>query len=294
MKSHLLLSLLIVSAVCSEMLVTQEYTDYLRRHVTWEVADYESNVFRGWSLDEASAILSQTPVADEMQGTPVEVSEDETFPASVNWMERNANCVHDVRNEGNCGASWSFSSVGVISDRCCLRLKDHGWLSAQELISCDEDDYGCNGGTTTDVMAYAAKNGVVTETCYPYRAREEKCPTKCKDGSDWAKAHVCKCKTKVICKGAEAMKACIQSGPISCAMDVYKDFYYYKSGVYHHKSGDMIGRYAIRCYGYSATPEASWACASDWGVNWGDKGHVNIGKGEVNLDTYEATYCDPY
>ena len=44
------------------------------------------------------------------------------------------------------------------------------------------------------------------------------------------------------------------NGPVSATMRVYADFPSYKSGVYEHIEGDMLGRHAVRIIGWWPTP----------------------------------------
>ena len=39
-------------------------------------------------------------------------------------------------------------------------------------------------------------------------------------------------------------------GPIEAAFDVYADFLAYKSGVYKHVTGDLLGGHAIKIMGW--------------------------------------------
>jgi len=292
--SRICVFLLFISLVFAEDLaVTQEYTDFLKKHVSWQVADYEENIFKGWTIDEVKSILQQEELPD-MQGEQIYVRPGTVFPDSLNWKELKANCIHEIKNQGNCGSCWAFSATGVVSDRCCLHQADHGWLAPQELVSCDHKNSGCNGGWEFNALDYVAANGLVPDACFPYKATNVPCPSKCADGSDWKKAHVCKCKAKVFCQGPDAMKACLQTGPVTAGMYVYQDFISYKSGIYHwNKTGNRLGGHAIRCYGYSETPEAHWICANSWGTVWGEQGSFRIGKGEVGIDTRNPSYCDP-
>ncbi len=294
MQAILLVAFLLATVFCEEMAITQEHTDYLKAHATWEVADYEDNIFRGWSMNEVSGMFAGVQPESDMPSRIESVLPGEKFPENVNWNQLRADCVHTAGDQKSCGSSWAFSAVGTVSDRCCLRLKDYGWLSVQELISCDNNDDGCKGGMPTDVFAWAVATGIVTEKCYPYKAREESCPTKCVDGSDWTKAHVCKCKAKVICKGAEAMKKCIQTGPISTLVNIYTDFMYYKGGIYHtNTKSQMLGLHTLRCYGYSDKLELYWICANSWGTNWGENGSINYADKGSDMSKLEAAYCDP-
>ena len=125
----LLLLVLTLSAICfeDEYIVTKAYTDYLAKHVTWEVTPYEENVFRGYTLDEVKMFLGNKP---PMYSEPLpEYQPLANLPPSFDWREVNAACIHEVRNQGNCGSCWSFASSGMLADRCCLMSSDHGLLA---------------------------------------------------------------------------------------------------------------------------------------------------------------------
>lgn len=49
-------------------------------------------------------------------------------------------------------------------------------LSEQELVDCDSDDHGCDGGLMQQAFDFIKKNdGVTTEKNYPYKARDDTC-----------------------------------------------------------------------------------------------------------------------
>ena len=289
----LIFALLVLGSLATEMLISQDYLDYLKKHVTWEVTNYEDNIFRGWTVEEMQGILNQKDIEDEEvhEAVPVDIS---NMPKSLDWREKSANCIHEIRNQGNCGSCWAFSASSVVSDRCCLRKEDHGWLAPQELVSCDKANSGCNGGWEFNALDYVAKNGLVHEACFPYKASNLACPNKCADGKDWAASHVCKCAAKVFCQGSSAMIACMKTGPVTAGMWVYQDFMGYKGGIYKwNGSGSRLGGHAIRCIGYNTTPEAHYICANSWGTSWGEQGYFRIAVGQVGIDTRNPSYCDP-
>ena len=136
---------------------------YLKRTVSWEVEDYETNIFRGWSLDEVRDMLGVIP-EDESSYPEVE---EVPLPSEINWA--GGNCDHGVRNQGNCGSCWAFAGSGMLSDRCCLMKSDAGWLAPQELVSCDRSSNGCHGGQLDSPANYFRRNhGLVPEKCFPY------------------------------------------------------------------------------------------------------------------------------
>ena len=268
----LILACLLAAVLASPLVVSQDYVEYLRKVVDWEVANYEENVFKGMTLDEVSAMLGDSEEPTLVSGVAPNV---DNVPRSVNWQ--GANCIHEISNQGNCGSCWAFATASVVSDLCCLQSQDQGRLSSQELISCDRVNNGCNGGLAANALKYVQAKGLVPSKCYPYIARQESCPTKCKDESDWASAHVCKCGTLVDCGTLPKMQQCLTTGPITVRMLVYQDFMNYKSGVYCWSgSGSFLGGHAIRCVGYSDSPIPNLNCANSWGPSWGEKGYFRI------------------
>jgi len=267
----LLIVFLTISAVfCKEMAVTQQYTDYLKRHVDWEVVDYEENIFRGWTVDEVKALLIQElPESDELLPN---VEADTALPSKFVW---GANCIHGVRDQANCGSCWAIASADMLADRCCLHTeKDQGFLSPQELVSCDSVSFGCQGGWPSWAFDYIKRvGGLVREACFPYGAKNLPCPSSCVDGSDWKAAHVCRCDNYSKCIGVEQMKTCLKSGPITAAFYVPPSFLYFKSGIYKC-SGSSLGLHAIVITGYNNEPECHWIIRNSWGSKWGMEGYI--------------------
>ena len=128
------LALAIMAVYAQELLVTQEYTDYLKKHVDWEVVDYEENIFRGWTIDEAKTLLNDVDLEqDDYYDDSYEI--DDNAPSSIDWS--GANCDHGARNQGSCSSQWALAMVELLGIRCCLQGTDHGFLSPQELVSCN-------------------------------------------------------------------------------------------------------------------------------------------------------------
>jgi len=271
----LLIALAIVAVCAEEMLVTKEYTDYLKKHVDWEVMDYEDNVFRGWTMEEAKMFLGAV-MPEDLSYIP-SVTVKKNLPASLDWSK--ANCDHGVRNQANCGSCWAFATTGMLSDRCCLQGHDHGWLAPQELVSCDRQSQGCNGGWCTWALDYVKSvKGLVHEACFPYKAVNTPCPKTCADGKDWTSSHVCNCvggyKT---CGSVAELKSCLASGPVTVAFGVCRSFFNYKNGVYKCDcGGNYAGLHAVLAMGYSDTPVCNYHVRNSWGTSWGNQGYFDI------------------
>jgi cathepsin B len=74
---------------------------------------------------------------------------------------------------------------------------------------------------------------------------------------------------------------------------VYQDFMNYKSGVYKHVSGNVLGGHAVKIVGWGQENGTNyWICANSWGTSWGENGFFRIAWGQCGIDS--AVYgCAP-
>jgi cathepsin B len=287
---------LLAVALCHEMLVTKEYTDYLKRHVGWEVVDYEENIFRGWTIEESKVLMGLKESTEELDLAEAETTS--TGPSSINWA--GAACDHEVRNQGNCGSCWAFATAGMLTDRCCLAGTDQGWLAPQELVSCDKHSQGCNGGWCTWALDYVkSAQGLVKEACYPYKAVTGTCPNKCADGKDWKSSHVCNCKAYVIVNSEAKILSALASGPVTLGFGVCRSFFNYKNGNYKCDcNGVYVGLHAVLGVGFTTADSKNvWIVKNSWGASWGNKGFFNIFADQCGISgTYPNgnVYCSQF
>jgi len=66
-------------------------------------------------------------------------------PASKDWRKE-AGVLTPVKNQGQCGSCWAFSTIETLESREKLAGNDLVVLSEQELVDCDKVDHGCQGG----------------------------------------------------------------------------------------------------------------------------------------------------
>jgi len=266
----LIIFLVVVGVFCKEMAVTREQTEYLKKHVDWGVVDYEDNIFRGWTMDEfKETLLTEIPVLDE--DLPY-FEADKALPSVNSWDEK---CIPEPGTKKNCGSSWAFAVVGMLSTRCCLsHTIEKGWLSVQELINCDTRNHGCKGGWPSWALRYIAANkGLVHSNCSSYNEGNTRCTRRCEDGKDWK--HICNCYGPKQCVSVENMKGCLKKGPFTVTFAVDNQFTTYKSGIYTCK-GSIIGLYSGLAIGHSDNPECHWTVRAAWGPKWGENGNIKI------------------
>ncbi len=80
-----------------------------------------------------------------------------------------------VRNQGECGSCWAFSTVATAERKYYEQTKQQLDLSHQELVDCSEEDNGCDGGWPYTTYSYVKKYGLSLESQYPYQGNQNYC-----------------------------------------------------------------------------------------------------------------------
>ncbi|MDE6493696.1 MAG: C1 family peptidase, partial [Bacteroidales bacterium] len=112
--------------------------------------------------------------------------EDSLFVKEWDWRNRHGkNWMTSVKNQGSCGSCWAFAVVGSIEAYINLyynKLIKYD-LSEQQLVSCFANN-GCNGANPGLTLNYIKKNGIVLESCFPYKAQNLSCSNICNNESE--------------------------------------------------------------------------------------------------------------
>jgi len=246
---------------------------------TWEAGVNE--IFIGKSLaDVRSMLISRDffAINEEVEVLPkTNLSAPESFDARKQWGA----CIHPIRDQARCGSCWAFAASEVLSDRFCIAGKDAGVLSPQYMVSCDFSDYGCQGGYLTNSWAFLVKTGIPTDACYPYTSGtgiRGACKATCEDGSS---LKMFKASKYYMTGSVEATMTDIAThGPVESGFSVYQDFMSYKSGIYQHRSGGLLGGHAVKIVGWGVEHNTPyWIVANSWTATWGESGFFRILKG---------------
>lgn len=258
--------------------------------------------FSNYTVTQFKYLLGVKPTPkEELRGIPV-ISHPKSlrlpkeFDARTAWPQ--CNTIGRILDQGHCGSCWAFGAVESLSDRFCIHYGMNISLSVNDLLSCCGFlcGRGCDGGYTISAWRYFVHHGVVTEECDPYfddigcshpgcepGYPTPKCVRKCVNKNQlWKKSKHYGVKPYRIDSDPNSIMAEIyKNGPVEVAFTVYEDFAHYKSGVYKHITGGMMGGHAVKLIGWGASEdgEAYWLLANQWNRGWGDDGYFKIRRG---------------
>lgn len=232
--------------------------------------------------------LSQKSSAPRI-GYPTSDSQD--FPADFDWRKEKKECVHPVRDQGNCGSCWAQSASEVFSDRLCIQSKGKYNLifSPQQLVDCEVvTGFACAGGFISTPFIYYALVGAQEESCYgAYTSGETG------DRGEFCLIKKWTCpvfKTDLFSlkwlSSPDAIKEELyRRGPVNAGFMVYRDFPNYHTGVYEHKDEMILGAHAVKIIGWGKDAKGEhWIVQNSWTEHWGENGFFRIRFGEAGID----------
>ena len=101
------------------------------------------NFMSTWTHDEYKQMLGAKIPENYTAENVVELSV-EAAPAAVDW--RTKGVVNPVKNQGQCGSCWAFSATCANESHHAIQSGTLLSLSEQQLVDCDTQCAGCNGG----------------------------------------------------------------------------------------------------------------------------------------------------
>merc|ERR1712184_224883 len=116
-----------------------------------------------WTHEEYKRLLGYKP---EMKTTWNYADLDETNLAdSVDWRTEGA--VTKVKDQGQCGSCWAFSTTGATEVAWQLASGKLKSLSEQQLVDCSKANAGCQGGSMESAFQFLEGVGTCSEQSYP-------------------------------------------------------------------------------------------------------------------------------
>eukprot|EP00056_Hartaetosiga_gracilis_P018863 m.12219 g.12219 ORF g.12219 m.12219 type:complete len:346 (+) comp7140_c0_seq1:49-1086(+) len=235
----------------------------------------------------------------------------DSFDSREQWGKI-CSSTNEIRDQASCGSCWAFGAAEAMTDRICIASQGKltPRISSQDLLTCCgfSCGNGCEGGYPAAAWSHFKNVGIVTggpynssEGCQPYSipacdhhttgrykpcgniVPTPSCQRTCEAG--YAKTytedkHFGSTSYSVPSDPDKIATEIMTNGPVEAAFSVYSDFLSYKSGVYQHKTGQMLGGHAIKILGWGTENNTPyWLVANSWNSDWGADGYFKILRG---------------
>ncbi|KAG7375263.1 hypothetical protein PHYPSEUDO_002186 [Phytophthora pseudosyringae] len=231
-----------------------------------------------WTIPTAAPVPTNAPTkAPVSTKTPTPATTEEatttaTQSDSVDWTT--SACISPVQNQGQCGDCWAFATAtasAVESAQCIAGgQKSLNKFSEQQLVSCNTQNNGCNGGAPQYAFDYILEHGFCMEDSFPYASSEGSVPP-C---ASCTKAGTGITGYNVLEVGDEAgLIAAISERPtvvtVAAGNAAWKQ---YTGGVLSSCETTDLNHLVV-AVGYDTT---SLKIRNSWGEDWGEDGYIRL------------------
>ena len=210
----------------------------------------------------------------------------EAAPLSFDY--RTVGAVTPVKNQGECGSCWAFSTTGNIEGQYAIKRKTLLGFSEQQLIDCNNNSDNCDGGLMTRAFRSILSNGgIMSDADYKYTGTDH---NKCKFDLSKVKAKLLG--YNFVRGGEESVKqALFENGPLSVAMNA-KTLQFYFGGVLESSPAQCDPNdinHAVLLVGYGTeNGKDFWIFKNSWGRSSGEAGYFRA------LRNREKNICGIY
>lgn len=221
---------------------------------------------------------SRSPPSDSRFPTVYKQTTD--TPGAIDWRALGA--VTSVKNQGNCGSCWAFSSTAAIEGINAIRTGVLADASEQEVISCCGTQRpsfkpycaGCSYGAFEYAFSWVQANGGIASLAdWPYAAATGTCDTN-------KTSHV-----SISIDGAQRvpadnepqLRAAIAEQPVAIDIDVGGGFRSYGGGVFDDAACGTAVAHSVLLVGFNTTAAVPYyILKNSWGAGFGEAGYMRI------------------
>jgi len=205
---------------------------------------------------------------------------DVNVPQTLDW--RTQNMVTPVKDQGQCGSCWAFSTVENIESMYCMKNQidctTFAPLSPQEIVDCDTTDQGCDGGDPPTAYAFVMQEGgLEDDSAYPYTAQDGTCAFQ----ANLVKVTISNWQYATTNSDETTMQSNLVSwGPLSICVDA-EPWQDYTGGVMMASDCSNSLDHCVQLVGYDMTQSTPfWIVRNSWGMDWGENGYIRLQYGQ--------------
>jgi cysteine peptidase B len=205
---------------------------------------------------------------------------------NIDWVAKGMTT--PIKNQLQCGSCWAFSATEAIESAALLAGKPTQLGSPQEIVDCDDNESGCNGGDGREAMQWVISNGGQdTESCYPYTGQDGTCAM-----SQCTPTNKITSVTPINADESQIYQA-LQQSPLAICCDA-SQWQNYNGGILQgSQCGDNVD-HEIQLTGYNSGQGGYWVVRNSWGSSWGENGFIYLQYGtntcDMNSEVTMANY----
>jgi len=254
------------------------------------------SLYTGYKAGSVRAALGDIPVLKALGSAPAP-------PASVDW--RTKNVITPVKDQGQCGSCWAFSTVEEIETDWIMAGNSMVELSPEQIVDCDTVDQGCNGGDTVTAYKYVEGAGLESESSYPYTSGLASVFTGSGSGSGSNPSSTCSYNAADVVVNITGfsygttgnnenlfMSNVATIGPMSVCLAT-GGWQTYTSGILTAATCGTQVDHCVQVVGYNTASSAGkyWIVRNSWNTDWGIQGYIYVQLGTNACDIAgEVTY----
>jgi cathepsin L len=227
------------------------------------------NKFSDWSHEEFSKMHGYIPETHTYTKATIL---PETNADSVNWVV--AGATTPVKDQGQCGSCWAFSSTGALEGSHFLTSGSMISFSEQQLVDCVNLCFGCGGGNQSIAFRYYKTHNAQTEASYAYTATNGSCVYNATSNTGVNVPSY----TMVTGSDVAQMKAALVQQPLSVSIEADTAvFQTYTSGILNSSLCGTTLDHAVLAVGWGTeNGQEYWIIKNSWSVSWGENGFIRL------------------